>query len=1061
VCYALSGAAALIYQVVWTRAFALELGHTVAASSTVLAAFMGGLGAGAWLTAWLPRFRVHRLRVYAAFELGVAVAALALPTLLAAIAPLLVWAYADGGAPARFVAVRLAVALILLGVPASLMGATFPVAAGWLADARDRQRSPAATAVAAVYAANAAGAAAGAITAGFWLVPAFGVRATTWCGVALNVVAASIAWRVAGHGDEVAERVQDDAAATGRERPRQALTVIAPRWSRPVAGIAAAVSGAAGLVYEVSWTRLLALVIGPTTYAFAAMAAAFIAGIAFGSSLCGRWSARVTNPALWLAATLAATGLCATTSSWYVASRVPLIVAGQIASGAAGTTVFVRESIVVLLAILPIGIALGATFTLAVATAATSPIDPQRESGRVYVANTIGAVLGALLAGFVLIERVGLQAAIVGTSRVIAIAAIAIAAAVLLPRRRAVGRTVVTAVGLAAIALAGLGRVPQWDRVLLSSGAYKYAKALGPDELEARLRAGTLDYYREGAASTVSVRQFGGTRSLSIDGKVDASNGADMLTQRLLGMLPVLLHPRPERALVIGLGSGVTAASVLLTGSVQHVDVVELSPEVVEASSFFRAENRGVLASPRLRLIVGDGRSHLKLTTGQYDVIVSEPSNPWMAGVAALFTREFFAAARARLRPGGVLCQWAHTYDMSRADIASIVATFASVFPQGTMWLVGESDLLLIGTAGVDIEGRIASLPDRVNAASLAAEWSVLGMRSSSSFVLLSQLVGGPAALAAVGAGAPLQLDDRMALEYSAPRSMYAASPIDNDAWLLDLSRRQAVPPVVTDTMRAARAPDWIARGRTALQADAAATAYESFRRAVALDPRSADGLRGATDAATQAHRVEELRSWLTMLATEDRTNTAVRIELAHVRAAAGDTRGAIDAALEALTIDSANPLALEQLASIYEDTSDGERLAAVADELTSRFADRVNGWYYRAASLLILGRRDEAIAAARRVVATDPAHGRAHNLLGIACAASGQMACAREAFETSRRLMPRDPSPYVNLGIFALQQADVPAATAYFADALALDTGSAAARQGLAQARAAAGGLR
>ena len=222
---------------------------------------------------------------------------------------------------------------------------------------------------------------------------------------------------------------------------------------------------------------------------------------------------------------------------------------------------------------------------------------------------------------------------------------------------------------------------PDWDRQLLASGAYKYSRNLDSQVLDATLRAGTLEYYKEGAAGTVSVRRTGGTRALAIDGKVDASNAGDMLTQRLLGLLPTLLHDNPRDALVIGLGSGVTVDAVIASGEVQRVDVVEISPEVVDASRYFEHENRQVLKRPGVRLLVGDGRSHLRLSTQQYDVIVSEPSNPWMAGVAALFTREFFETARLRLRPAGVFCQWAHTYEIAERDLQSIVHTFGSGLP--------------------------------------------------------------------------------------------------------------------------------------------------------------------------------------------------------------------------------------------------------------------------------------------------------------------------------------------------------------------------------------------
>ena len=274
--------------------------------------------------------------------------------------------------------------------------------------------------------------------------------------------------------------------------------------------------------------------------------------------------------------------------------------------------------------------------------------------------------------------------------------------------------------------------VPSWNPLLLSSGAYKYAPALRGPDLETALTAGELPYYREGSTGTVAVRRLAGTTSLSIDGKVDASDAADMLTQRMLAHVPLLLHPAPKKAAILGLGSGVTLGSALTHG-LERAVVLEISPEVVEASRFFEAANHRALQNPATRLVVGDGRTHLLLGDEQYDVIVSEPSNPWMAGIASLFTQEFFQVAKSRLAPGGVLCQWAHTYDISDADLRSIVATFLSVFPNGTLWLVGEADVLLIGST--------EPLTDRI--AGIEAAWRRPGVAED---------------LASVGATAPLSV---------------------------------------------------------------------------------------------------------------------------------------------------------------------------------------------------------------------------------------------------------------------------------------------------------------
>ena len=459
--------------------FALELGHTVAASSTVLAAFMGGLGAGAWLSARLLPTSWHRLRVYAVLEIGIAAAAIALPSALLLLRPLLVWTYANATAPAWFGLTRSVLSLVLLGVPASLMGATFPVAAGWIAGFNAHWSSPghsrAAADVAFVYAANTAGAAVGAIASGFWLIPAFGLRAATWSGVILNTVAAGVAWRIArepsarsddGRRAPIAKprRKRDDSRRTALVRPRLAYAV-------------AALSGCSALVYEVAWTRLLALVIGPTTYAFATMAAAFVIGIAIGSALGARWSRRMRRPALWLAAALLVTSSCAVTAAWFTASRLPLSVAHQLAAGEGGGSVLVREAVTVLIVLLPVGLALGVTFTLALATASPTLIDVESKAARLYLANTTGAVAGALAAGFVLIDRVGLQGTIAGMSRISALAAVAVAAYVIAADHSATKRIRLAVVSGAVVTAAAIAWIPLhgWDRMLLASGAYKYA----------------------------------------------------------------------------------------------------------------------------------------------------------------------------------------------------------------------------------------------------------------------------------------------------------------------------------------------------------------------------------------------------------------------------------------------------------------------------------------------------------------------------------------------------------------------------------------------------------
>jgi spermidine synthase len=1052
ICYAASGAAALVYQVAWTRLFSLQLGHTTAASSTVLAAFMGGMAVGAWIGGSVRTNSGRRLLLlYAAMELFVAAIAVVLPGALHALVPALTWAYADGATPTLFAFVRVTMSLVLVGLPAAAMGATFPIAVAWLVSATERanatsESTPAATA-GVLYAANTAGAAIGAIGAGFWLIPTIGLRATTWMGIALNTAAAVGALWLAQHQavDQARQHISRRTVRTSRRAaiPRPAL-----------ACAAAALSGFLSLVYEVTWTRLLALVLGPTTYAFATMAASFITGIALGSFIGTRLARRVSDPALWLGGTLVVTAVSAPAAAWFAASRVPMFVASHVSAGAGFESIVLQEALAVALLVLPTSIALGAGFVLAIATATAATAGIGRETARVYVANTIGAVGGALSAGFVLIPRLGLQSSFVEVSRVGAIGGIAVAALALVQHTRK--RALIGTFALAAAVTAAFGTLPDWDRQLLASGAYKYSKNLDSQVLDATLRAGTLEYYREGAAGTVSVRRMGGSRALAIDGKVDASNAGDMLTQRLLGLLPVLLHGGPVDALVIGLGSGVTADAVLASGEVQRVDVVEISPEVVEASAYFDRENRGVLRKPGVRLLIGDGRSHLQLSTQQYDIIISEPSNPWMAGVAALFTREFFTAAHARLGPGGIFCQWAHTYEIAEDDLQSIVRTFTSVFPDGTMWLVGEGDLLLIGGVAANMEARLTAIGDRSRHGSVPAMLADVGVTPAAApFVLLSLFTGGPRELAAFGRGAVLQTDDRMSLEFTAARAMYAP-PSGSAARLRDLAANAAVPGAIAVRMHGATADDWIARGAASLRAGAFDVAHDSFRQALALDSRSARALRGAFDAAAGANTLAEETERLKALAAAEKDNAAVRVELSHVMATLGRTDEAIAAAEDAARIDPAHAEPLEQLASVLADAGDAARLTPVADALIARFPARDEGRFYKATALFLERRVAEAETAVDTLLNMNPAHAKGHNLRGVVCAALGNVECTRAAFSESARLNPRDPSAYINLGYFHLERGDPATAVDFFSEALAIDPTATAARQGLTDARAA-----
>ncbi len=1053
--YALSGAAALVYEVAWTRLLTLYLGHGVAAASTVLAAFMGGLAVGAGVAGPKSDHTSRRvaMRTYAVLEIAIAALALAMPFGLRAIEPLLSGAYADGHGGAGFALLRLGTSVVFVALPAVAMGATFPLVARWYVPAA----SVATRDAGALYAANTVGAALGALATGFLLLPTLGLRATTWVGVAINVVVAGAAWQLAGRsarvgasaGATLASTFDATVSPTARTAPRTgkktravvaaASTTTAPRAPRPVlAALALGVSGFLSLALQIVWSRLLAQILGPTTYAFSLVVAIFIAGLALGALIGRRVAERVVQPAAGLAAVLAAAVIAVSVAVWTVDGGLTSMTAAVTAPRATFESVLWRQVLLVTGWLLPLALALGCAFPLAIKTGTGRDESLGADLGLIYAVNTIGAIAGSLAAGFLLIPALGLH----GSLRALGIGTVAAAVALTVGSgiRGGARAWTLAACGIAAAATAAL---PPWNQALLSSGAYKYASAMSAEGLQISLAAGRLLYYREGAVATVSVREAAGTTSLAIDGKVDASNAGDMLTQRLLAHVPMLLHPAPRTAAILGLGSGVTLGAAL-RHPVERVDVLEISPEVVAASRFFEPENSAALRDPRTRLIVGDGRTHIMLGQASYDVIVSEPSNPWMAGIASLFTREFFQSARDRLAPGGVLCQWAHTYDISGDDLRSIVGTFASVFPEATLWLVGDGDLLLIGSNG-PLAPQVAALPTRW-AARPEATADLAGVGARDPFAILSLLVAEGPALTRFAGGAPLQTDDYAGVEFSGPRAIFSRGGVDNTAALRALAAERPVA-AVTAARRAASAAAWRDRGWMLLDASAARTAWTDFDTAVRADPtdaRAFDGLiRAGAAASLQPQTMAVLRE---LAAPPERVEA--QIALSRLLASAGAVEDAGRVAFAAVERQPSHVGALEQLASVLADVGDQARLQPVVARLRAVAPTADPTRYYTASLLFMEGRADLAIAEARALTLANPRHAKAQNLLGAALATAGQRDLAREAFLASLKVDPRDPTTYTNLALLDLESGNRTAGRQRLAEALTLDPASTTARE-------------
>jgi spermidine synthase len=421
---------------------------------------------------------------------------------------------------------------------------------------------------------------------------------------------------------------------------------------------------------------------------------------------------------------------------------------------------------------------MGVSFPLAATSCSRIAARVGRAVGDVYAANTLGAIVGAFTAGFLLIPTLG-------TERSIFVAvALNVAAAVIVflvanNFSSLAKRALFAAAGCAVFAVA-CTRVPRWNTVLLAAGPYLYASqyqqlatAKGISLEEAMTEGRDLVFFEDGLHAAVSVaKTLEDDLLLGVNGKTDGTARGDAPTQLMVGHLPLLLRPEAKDVLIIGLGTGMTLGAVE-RHPVRTIDVVEIEPAVVHASALFNAFTGSPLKDPRARLVVGDGRNFMALTDRRYDVVISEPSNPWVAGMASLFTRESFEAARAHLRPGGVMCQWVHAYSMSPADFKTIVATFADVFPNATLWEADlGNDYLLIGaidSARVDP----ATLGATLRRVELKSDLATIGATDVPSFV--EKLLLDRDALRVFARGARLHTDDNARLEYSAPRALLGA----------------------------------------------------------------------------------------------------------------------------------------------------------------------------------------------------------------------------------------------------------------------------------------------
>ena len=713
-----SGVAGLVYELLWSKYLTLFIGGTALAHTIVLATFMGGLAFGNALFGRLAdRPGRDRLMMYALLELGIGLFCLLFPALFERMGAVYVALASRGGPDAAanpFFKAGLAAAS--LWVPCMLMGGTLPVLAKYIVDSL----AGVGVRLSWLYFVNTAGAVAGCLLGGFVIVERWGLELGMVAAALVNCAIAGwfyLLRRSTRDRDrqqrqaEAAAGFPAPAAASLSDGPIEPAAVYTPGQAR-TAFWSIAVAGALTMLYELVWFRLLLLSIGGTVHSFAIMLAGFIGGIAVGSWLAGRLLRRPRN-ALLLFALCELGIMLLTLLPFRLFEQVPFAffrIGSRLVHAPENYGLF-QLCAVAFAALLMGGPAtlMGAALPLASRVCVTRLDALGRTVGNTFSVNTIGNVTGALVTGLLLLPWLGLErtlllgACVSGALGVVLLRAWR-PAAVPAPWHWAAATLVVLGAWRAFA-------TPQWDPRVMQAGLYRweYRYWTGPfaDFKRDRARVQTL-YARDGADASLLVEDWPvegvgpdgkpqAERIVRVNGKPDATTGGDLSTQLFVGHLGAFLHPHPRSAMVIGLGSGATAGAVLRHPGM-HADVAEISPEMVEAAAHFEAVNDAVLRNPRMSLSVLDAREYLLLSRKSYDVIVSEPTNVWIPGVAMLFTQDFYAMVRRRLSPDGVFVQWLQSYAIDERVVASTLASLTRVFPHVMLWRMGESDLIFVGS---------------------------------------------------------------------------------------------------------------------------------------------------------------------------------------------------------------------------------------------------------------------------------------------------------------------------------------------------------------------------
>lgn len=788
----LSGLCGLIYEVVWSRMLYLIFGSTTYAVSAVIGVYMLGLAVGSYLCGKIVPKITKLLRTYAVLEFLIGVYALLFLFILAridsihsSVFPLIL------DKPLLLNSFRILLAFLVLIVPTTLMGGTLPL----LSQHLTRTPQSIGKYVGWLYFINTIGAAAGCFLGAFVLVPALGLHVTIWSAAGTNIAIGLLVLALARN-----EAAPSIPAAPNRHAPGEILpqndSISAAQASWVVWAFAC--TGFLALVFEVAWTRSLILVFGSSVYSFSTMLTTFLAGLALGSIIVSRIVDRFKHPITTFCVFVSLMGLFTLLTTPLIGKLPDLAVRLYDPNATTWSAIIFMQFCMCFAVMFPTTLMSGALFPLVSRIAmARRNQTVGRTVGDVYAYNTIGGILGSVLTGFILVPRIGIERSLLaGGAACMVVAALTFLTASPLSKRP---RTL-TAAGVLLCALLLPFTLPSWNTFVLNMGVYRNTGSFsdklnkgGESNLQELAKGVQTLFYKEGHAATVAVTQSkDGVRLLQINGKTDGSSGIDSFTQVLCGVLPLFYQPDPQTAMVVGLATGMTVGSTLWF-PLREVDCIEISPTVVEASHYFDSVNNRPLEHSNLNLYELDARTWLMAMPKTYDVIISEPSNPWQTGNANLFTSDYYKLVKKRLKPGGTFCQWIPIYDLKPEHYKILLNTLKKSFKYVNLWLFLSDTVLIASDEPLQIHPRqiekIIRIPQANN---LFAQLDIRSLKDLLSFFYLDTpgverfLIGAPPVL---------NTDAFPLIEFSSPKFVHTLQSQDKILYpLFRLSSRSRLP---------------------------------------------------------------------------------------------------------------------------------------------------------------------------------------------------------------------------------------------------------------------------